>query len=105
MGNLTLSLVAYQEVRSLENTLLAKLTRTVTAFLPVDDNRAGECMRCGKCCCLPFTCPFLAYGNDGLATCTIHAVRPMNCRKYPRSAAEQICAPCGYVFRDDGGVG
>lgn len=82
-----------------KNTWAAKLKRTVTAFLPVDKNRRGKCIRCGACCKLPNRCPFLAYDDQGLAVCKIYPVRPLNCRKYPRTKSEHITADtCGHSF-------
>ena len=82
-----------------KNTWLARAGRTFTAVLPVSKNRRGECIACGSCCKLPNTCPFLKYGADGKSYCTIYAVRPLNCRKYPRTHSELITADtCGFKF-------
>lgn len=79
-----------------------KLIRTLTAWLPVDPQRQGECHRCGACCKLPTPCAFLRYDADGKnSRCAIYAIRPPNCRKYPRTASEQLTAAvCGYTFGD-----
>ena len=63
-----------------------KLKRSFTAFLPVDNNRRGQCNRCGVCCTMGWTCPFLKYvreNGETLAACGIRHIRPMNCRTYP----------------------
>ena len=31
---------------------------------------------------VPKGCPFLSRGLDGLATCTVHEIRPYNCRRF-----------------------
>jgi len=81
------------------NTWRAKLRRTVTAFLPIEKGRQGKCIRCGACCKLPNPCPFLDFDEQGKALCTIYPIRPLNCRKYPRSKAEHITEDtCGLHF-------
>lgn len=76
-----------------------KLKRFATSVLPVAVNRRGECNRCGECCKLPYPCPFLRYDEDGLSSCAIYAVRPPSCRKYPRTAGENLTPhSCGYYF-------
>jgi Fe-S-cluster containining protein len=80
-----------------------KLRRFGTSLvLPVDAKRSGECMRCGACCKFLVRCPFLKYeeGNPNSASCRAYAIRPLQCRKYPRTKAEQIHHPCGYRFDD-----
>ncbi len=79
------------------NNFASKLKRTLTSVLPVDPHRVGECDQCGKCCVLPVPCPF--YDSEkGEKRCSIYPVRPPQCRKYPRTAEEQIVFPCGYSF-------
>ncbi|MBU4246491.1 MAG: YkgJ family cysteine cluster protein [Nanoarchaeota archaeon] len=81
-----------------ENNWAAKLKRTATAFLPIDKSRKGNCIQCGKCCELPVKCPFL-YKKDGRNYCRIYNVRPLNCRKYPRTESEWLTKEtCGYCF-------
>lgn len=76
-----------------------KLKRFATSFLPVAANRRGECIRCGECCKLPFPCPFLRYDENGLSSCAVYKLRPPSCRKYPRTADENLtAATCGYYF-------
>lgn len=78
-----------------------KVVRFFTSLvLPVDDTRTGECKKCGACCKFLVRCPFLRTSDDGTGapTCMIHPVRPLQCRKYPRTQSEQIHAPCGYAF-------
>jgi Fe-S-cluster containining protein len=94
-------MVVKEERPSLKNTWGAKLKRTVTAFLPVDKNRRGQCIRCGACCKLPNVCPFLGYDSEGKAICRIYNLRPLNCRKYPRTPSEHItCTTCGIRFEE-----
>ena len=82
-----------------KNTWSAKLKRTATSILPVDKNRKGNCVRCGACCKLPNTCPFLTFDEHGLSVCKIYRLRPLNCRKYPRTESELLTADtCGYSF-------
>jgi Fe-S-cluster containining protein len=82
-----------------KNTWYAKFKRIATSILPVDKNRKGTCKRCGACCKLPNTCPFLSFDAQDKAVCKIYWLRPLNCRKYPRSKSELITADtCGYNF-------
>jgi len=91
--------IVKEKQSSSKNTWAAKLKRTFTAFLPVDKKRSGKCNRCGACCKLPNRCPFLAYDDQGLAVCKIYPIRPLNCRKYPRTKSELVTAEtCGYSF-------
>lgn len=78
-----------------------KVTRFFTSLvLPIDKTRTGECDRCGACCKFFVTCPFLVYvgGDEKQPACKIYRARPLQCRKYPRTAKEQIHHPCGYRF-------
>ncbi|THB70615.1 MAG: hypothetical protein D6B25_19850 [Desulfobulbaceae bacterium] len=82
-----------------KNTWAAKLKRTVSAFLKVDPSRSGECQSCGACCILPVRCLFLIDTEDGKAYCSIYAMRPLNCRKYPRTQKEWITSDnCSFQF-------
>ncbi|MDA8403086.1 MAG: hypothetical protein M0Z56_02650 [Desulfobacteraceae bacterium] len=77
----------------------AKAKRTLTCVLPVAKNRTGQCIGCGACCRLPNPCHFLKYREDGGSFCSIYPVRPLNCRKYPRTASECLTsATCGFQF-------
>lgn len=79
----------------------AKIRRTLTSILPVAENRRGACNNCGACCKLPSPCSFLGYRESGESYCRIYKIRPLNCRKYPRSASELITADtCGFWFED-----
>jgi Fe-S-cluster containining protein len=81
------------------NTWAAKLKRTLTSMLPVSKDRKGHCVNCGACCKLPNVCPFLKPGPDGKGYCGIYSLRPLNCRKYPRTKSELITAEtCGFHF-------
>jgi hypothetical protein len=82
-----------------KNTWLAKLKRTIGAFFPIASNRKGHCLHCGACCCLPVRCAFLQIRDDGKQYCTIYKVRPLNCKKYPRTQTEFITeTTCGFYF-------
>jgi hypothetical protein len=82
------------------NTWSARIKRTFTSVLPISKRREGECVHCGACCKLPNVCPFLKYGADGQSSCSIYPIRPLNCRKYPRTESEFITEDtCGYRFR------
>ena len=82
------------------NTWGAKLYRTLTSILPVAKNRTGKCINCGACCRLPNLCPFLKFKPDGSTYCSINPIKPLNCRKYPRTKAEWITEDtCGYKFK------
>lgn len=85
-----------------KNTWRAKTARTVTVLLPVSQKRKGQCAACGSCCKLPVVCPFLEYDSEGKSHCTIYSIRPLNCRKYPRTKSELITADtCGFIFEAD----
>jgi uncharacterized cysteine cluster protein YcgN (CxxCxxCC family) len=82
-------------------TLSGKIKRAATSLImPVDKKRAGECKRCGSCCMFVYRCPFLKFDEQGsnMSLCTIHNLRPPQCRKYPRSKHEKAHDPCGYYF-------
>ena len=84
-----------------KNTWAARIKRTFTSVLPVDQQRRGQCVQCGACCKLPNVCPFLKSNGDGQIYCRIYPVRPLNCRKYPRTPSEHITADtCGFRFED-----
>ncbi|MDD5327147.1 MAG: hypothetical protein PHY02_04950 [Phycisphaerae bacterium] len=83
----------------MKNTWSAKIKRTFTSILPVAASRKGKCIRCGACCKLPNVCPFFSVDDKGLAVCKAYWLRPLNCRKYPRTKSELITADsCGYTF-------
>jgi hypothetical protein len=83
----------------MKNNMMSKVYRTFTGFLPVSNNRTGKCVECGECCRLPFKCPFLREKN-GKSKCIIYKFRPLNCRKYPRTAKEHITKEtCGFRFK------
>lgn len=80
-----------------------KAKRFATSLvLPVDKKRTGECLNCGACCRFLVKCPFLRSSEDGRGpfTCAVYPIRPLQCRKYPRTRQEQIHHPCGYSFED-----
>ena len=81
----------------------AKIKRTLTSVLPVSPDRRGNCIACGACCKLPNRCWFLRYDSDGHSYCAAYALRPLNCRKYPRTASESLTADtCGFRFVAEG---
>ncbi|MFH0869245.1 MAG: hypothetical protein V1839_03395 [archaeon] len=82
----------------INNTWSAKLKRTATSILPVSKSRRGTCRHCGACCKLPNVCPFLRFDKNKKSCCLIYPVRPLNCRKYPRTKEESIVKGCGYRF-------
>ena len=79
--------------------LKAKLKRFVTSVLPVSSQRRGQCIDCGACCRLPTPCIFLGSKDDGGSYCRIYSIRPLSCRKYPRTPSEFVTeGECGYWF-------
>jgi len=81
------------------NTWGARVKRTLTSVLPVSGGRRGQCVHCGACCRLPNVCPFLKTDGNGADYCAIYRIRPLNCRKYPRTPGEHITADtCGFRF-------
>ena len=81
------------------NTWSAKVKRILTSILPIAKNRKGKCIDCGECCKLPNKCYFLKYKKNGKSYCSIYSIRPLNCRKYPRTKYEQITKDtCGFWF-------
>ncbi len=61
--------------------------------------RKGQCINCGACCRLPVECPFLKTNGDGKGYCGVYPLRPLNCRKYPRTDSEHITKDtCGFHF-------
>jgi len=84
------------------NTWASKLRRTVGALLPISRDRKGGCVNCGACCKLPNVCWFLQYRQDGSSFCSIYSIRPLNCRKYPRTRSELITSDtCGHHFQEN----
>jgi hypothetical protein len=82
-----------------KNTWGARVKRTFASVLPVSDLRRGRCVRCGACCKLPNICPFLKTNGDGKGYCVIYPIRPLSCRKYPRTESEHITKDtCGFRF-------
>lgn len=75
-----------------------------------DGLRQGQCLRCGKCCKLLYTCPYLEEFGDGSSSCRIHQDRPINCRIFPldqRDIQDRNLLvppgqyrPCGFSFTE-----
>ncbi len=74
--------------------------------------RRGECLRCGACCMLLYTCPELEELADGNTHCRIHEERPKNCRIFPVDqtdlkdrdlvARDMDKGTCGFDFVESG---
>lgn len=65
----------------------------------IEQNRKGECHRCGLCCELIYKCPFLGKDGHGLSYCRIYGdLRPANCRNYPFDSTDSEIDRCGYKF-------
>ena len=52
------------------------------------NQRHGDCLRCGTCCMLLYSCPELEELEDGSTRCRIHEKRPTNCRIFPVDQAD-----------------
>lgn len=80
--------------------MYSKFVRTITAILPVQKGRIGDCSGCGACCKLPVRCMFLTTDDEGLFRCSVYKVRPPNCRKFPRTSAQLklVENECTYSF-------
>lgn len=84
------------------NQFIGKFRRFFTSLIfSVDANRAGDCRNCGACCMFFSKCIFLEYDDDSAKfRCRIYDIRPLQCRKYPRTPGEQSHKPCGYYFEE-----
>ena len=81
-----------------DTSYLGKVHRFFAAFLPVDKKRRGKCIRCGMCC-IRTNCKILDFDSDGIPHCPIRTIRPLQCRKYPRTEKELFTqSTCGYTF-------
>jgi hypothetical protein len=74
--------------------LRGKVRRAVVGTMLSEEDRAGiagarqgECNRCGACCKILFTCPFLVEDN-GLFSCSVYDQRPPSCRLFPMVPAD-----------------
>lgn len=62
--------------------------------------REGDCNRCGACCSLVYTCPFLGRDKDDLPYCRVYGdLRPMNCKTYPFDYVDSEIEICSYTFK------
>jgi len=67
----------------------------------VQKTREGECNRCGACCRLLVSCPFLGRDSLKLPYCRIYGqLRPANCHVYPFDAIDAEIPGCSYSFKD-----
>jgi hypothetical protein len=74
--------------------LRGKVRRAVVGTMLSEEDRAGiagarqgECNRCGACCKILFTCPFLVEDN-GVLSCSVYDHRPPSCRLFPMVPAD-----------------
>jgi Fe-S-cluster containining protein len=73
--------------------MIKKFKRVLESLFPVQMGRIGRCKMCGACCRLPFKCLFLSKGG----ICRIYAIRPPQCRKFPRTKADRKeVKDCGF---------
>jgi len=84
-----------------ENNLIEKFRRFGESFLFVERGRKGHCdfRKCKAACCrLPFRCPFLK--KD--LSCAIYKIRPLNCRKFPRTRRDWALVKerCSFRFNN-----
>ena len=99
------------KVKGKVNQCVGKLRRFALVLMKekyiarMHQKRLGECHRCGLCCQLLFECPFLQTLSTGICRCTIHNMRPDNCKVFPideRDLRERDLVdakiPCGYRF-------
>jgi Fe-S-cluster containining protein len=81
------------------DTWFAKFKRISFSILPISKSRSGKCVDCGACCKLPNPCFFLKFKSNGKSYCSINSIKPLACRKYPRTKSEHITADtCGFRF-------
>lgn len=67
----------------------------------IEENRQGECHRCGLCCELVYKCPFLGRDSKNLAYCRVYGeLRPANCKNYPFDIRDAEIDRCGYSFKN-----
>jgi hypothetical protein len=74
--------------------LRGKVRRAVVGTMLSEEDRAsiagarqGECNRCGACCKILFTCPFLVE-DEGVFACSVYDHRPPSCRLFPMVPAD-----------------
>lgn len=78
--------------------MLKKLRRSIESLLPVSRGRKGRCRMCGACCRLPIRCFFLSKKDK----CIIYRIRPLQCRKYPRSLRDKKeVGKCGFKWKEN----
>src|SRR5580704_3858318 len=83
-----------QKERRMLIQLRGKARRAVVGTMLSEEDRAGiagarqgECNRCGTCCKILFTCPFLVE-DKGVFTCSVYDHRPPSCRLFPMVPAD-----------------
>ena len=78
------------------NSFKIKLQQFLECLLPIDKSRTGECKQCGRCCKLVMKCIFFRNNR-----CFIYKIRPLQCRKSPRTA-KYLKTNCeGYKFIEE----
>ncbi len=63
--------------------------------------RAGNCLRCGRCCQASIRCKNLCYDEKGLSMCKVYDQRPHLCSLYPYNKNDfffHIRETCGYHY-------
>lgn len=80
----------------IKNGLTQKFKRVYFAYRNknIESKRLGNCLRCGKCCKLPFRCIFYFKNR-----CLIYKFRFKPCRVYPARRSE-ILKGCGFWFKN-----
>lgn len=86
--------------------LRGKVRRAVVGALLSEQDRAalagarrGDCNRCGECCRILFTCPFLVQDANGAFACGVYDHRPPACRLFPMVPADlREVDRCSFTF-------
>lgn len=70
-----------------------RILQFLEQFSPISKNRVGSCVNCGRCCQLGSKCFF--YRDN---KCKIYVIRPLQCRKSPRTSKYLKKGCKGYDF-------
>ncbi len=109
--NLGRSLRTWYQAQVIERNFLGQFLRKLRRFYignfkahyiqkSIEENRQGECHRCGLCCQLIYKCPFLGRDQENLSYCRIYGdLRPANCRNYPFDSKDAEIDTCGFKFK------